>query len=113
MWIRDRLGGVTDGLVAVAAMGVLYHAALVQVIWEDFFTESAPATQRLMAGDLHGFLALAPAYGGSLLLGAPALALGGAEAGAPGPRQAAMTAYYGAFIFDPDGNKIEAVTFPR
>jgi catechol 2,3-dioxygenase-like lactoylglutathione lyase family enzyme len=44
---------------------------------------------------------------------AAALALGGAEAGAPGPRQAAMTAYYGAFIFDPDGNKIEAVTFPR
>jgi hypothetical protein len=81
MWIRDRLGGVTDGLVAVAAMGVLYHAALVQVIWEDFFTESAPATQRLMAGDLHGFLALAPAYGGSLLLGAPALALGGALGG--------------------------------
>ena len=43
---------------------------------------------------------------------AAALALGGADAGAPGPRQAAMTTYYGAFIFDPDGNKIEAVTFP-
>ena len=44
---------------------------------------------------------------------AAALAHGGADAGAPGPRQAAMTAYYGAFIFDRDGNKIEAVTFPR
>jgi catechol 2,3-dioxygenase-like lactoylglutathione lyase family enzyme len=44
---------------------------------------------------------------------AAALANGGADAGAPGPRQAAMTTYYGAFIFDPDGNKIEAVTFPR
>ncbi|MBL6853509.1 MAG: VOC family protein [Alphaproteobacteria bacterium] len=44
---------------------------------------------------------------------AAALAHGGADAGAPGPRQAAMTTYYGAFIFDPDGNKIEAVTFPR
>ena len=44
---------------------------------------------------------------------AVALAHGGADAGTPGPRQAAMTTYYGAFIFDPDGNKIEAVTFPR
>jgi len=44
---------------------------------------------------------------------AAALAHGGADAGAPGPRQAAMTTYYGAFVFDPDGNKIEAVTFPR
>jgi catechol 2,3-dioxygenase-like lactoylglutathione lyase family enzyme len=43
---------------------------------------------------------------------AAALAQGGRDAGAPGPRQAAMTTYYGAFVFDPDGNKIEAVTFP-
>jgi len=43
---------------------------------------------------------------------AAALAQGGADAGSPGPRQAAMTTYFGAFIFDPDGNKIEAVTFP-
>ena len=43
---------------------------------------------------------------------AATLAQGGTDAGAPGPRQAAMTTYYGAFIFDPDGNKIEAVTFP-
>ena len=37
---------------------------------------------------------------------------GGRSDGEPGPRQAAMTTYYGAFIKDPDGNKIEAVTFP-
>jgi hypothetical protein len=24
-----------------------------------------------------------------------------------------MTAYYGAFVQDPDGNKLEAATFPR
>ncbi len=39
--------------------------------------------------------------------------LGGRDAGAPGPRQAAFTTYFGAFILDPDGNKIEAVNFPR
>jgi catechol 2,3-dioxygenase-like lactoylglutathione lyase family enzyme len=44
---------------------------------------------------------------------AVALGQGGGDAGEPGPRQAALTTYYGAFIFDPDGNKIEAVTFPR
>ena len=42
-----------------------------------------------------------------------ALEGGRADAGAPGPRQAAITTYFGAFIFDPDGNKIEAVSFPR
>ncbi|MDF1790886.1 MAG: VOC family protein [Thalassobaculaceae bacterium] len=44
---------------------------------------------------------------------AAALDQGGRSDGAPGPRQAAMTTYYGAFIRDPDGNKVEAVTFPR
>jgi len=42
----------------------------------------------------------------------PATAVG-ADAGAPGPRQAAMTAYIGAFILDPDGAKLEAACFPR
>jgi catechol 2,3-dioxygenase-like lactoylglutathione lyase family enzyme len=42
---------------------------------------------------------------------AAAIANGGANDGEPGPRQAAMTGYFGAFIRDPDGNKIEAVTF--
>jgi len=42
-----------------------------------------------------------------------ALAHGGADARAPGPRQAAMTTYIGAFILDPDGAKLEAACFPR
>jgi catechol 2,3-dioxygenase-like lactoylglutathione lyase family enzyme len=43
---------------------------------------------------------------------AAALAGGGTSAGEPGPRLAAMTTYFGAFILDPDGNKLEAVSFP-
>ena len=43
---------------------------------------------------------------------AAALAGGGASDGEPGPRQAAMTTYFGAFILDRDGNKLEAVSFP-
>jgi catechol 2,3-dioxygenase-like lactoylglutathione lyase family enzyme len=42
---------------------------------------------------------------------AAALAGGGTCDGEPGPRQAAMTTYFGAFIRDPDGNKLEAVSF--
>jgi catechol 2,3-dioxygenase-like lactoylglutathione lyase family enzyme len=42
-----------------------------------------------------------------------ALAHGGSGDGEPGPRQGAMTTYYGAFIKDPDGNKIEAVTIAQ
>jgi catechol 2,3-dioxygenase-like lactoylglutathione lyase family enzyme len=39
------------------------------------------------------------------------LAHGGRDAGAPGLRPDYDANYYGAFLFDPDGNKIEAVTF--
>ena len=43
---------------------------------------------------------------------AAALAKGGSDDGAPGPRQAAMTDYFAAFVRDPDGNRLEAATFP-
>jgi len=43
---------------------------------------------------------------------AAALAHGGRDDGAPGPRPAALTTYFGAFIRDPDGNKVEALSFP-
>jgi catechol 2,3-dioxygenase-like lactoylglutathione lyase family enzyme len=43
---------------------------------------------------------------------ARALANGGRDHGAPGPRKGEMTDYFGAFIRDPDGNKIEAMTIP-
>ena len=39
------------------------------------------------------------------------LANGGSDAGAPGLRPEYDANYYGAFLRDPDGNKIEAVSF--
>jgi catechol 2,3-dioxygenase-like lactoylglutathione lyase family enzyme len=42
---------------------------------------------------------------------AAALAAGGASDGAPGLRPEYNDRYYAAFIVDPDGNKLEAVTF--
>jgi catechol 2,3-dioxygenase-like lactoylglutathione lyase family enzyme len=43
---------------------------------------------------------------------AAALAAGGASGGAPGLRPHDRVTYYAAFVVDPDGNRIEAVTFP-
>jgi catechol 2,3-dioxygenase-like lactoylglutathione lyase family enzyme len=38
-----------------------------------------------------------------------ALAAGGRDNGGPGPRPQYHPGYYGAFVFDPDGNNVEAV----
>lgn len=40
-----------------------------------------------------------------------ALASGGTDDGVPGPRPHYNQCYYAAFVRDPDGNRIEAVTF--
>ena len=40
---------------------------------------------------------------------AAALKAGGKDNGAPGPRPHYGPTYYGAFVYDPDGNNVEAV----
>jgi catechol 2,3-dioxygenase-like lactoylglutathione lyase family enzyme len=40
---------------------------------------------------------------------AAALAAGGRDNGAPGPRPEYSEGYYGAFVLDPDGHNVEAV----
>ncbi len=40
---------------------------------------------------------------------AEALAHGGTDDGAPGPRSSYHEHYYGAFVMDPNGNRLEAV----
>jgi catechol 2,3-dioxygenase-like lactoylglutathione lyase family enzyme len=42
---------------------------------------------------------------------AAALAAGGRDNGAPGLRPNYRADYYGAFVLDPDGHNVEAVTF--
>ena len=44
---------------------------------------------------------------------AVALGNGGVSDGAPGLRPHDRVKYYAAFVLDPDGNRIEAVTFPQ
>ena len=40
---------------------------------------------------------------------AAAMEAGGRDNGAPGPRPEYHAGYYGAYVFDPDGNNVEAV----
>jgi hypothetical protein len=42
-----------------------------------------------------------------------ALANGGTDEGEPGPRPDYGPEYYGAFVRDPDGNKVEATLHPK
>jgi catechol 2,3-dioxygenase-like lactoylglutathione lyase family enzyme len=42
-----------------------------------------------------------------------ALAAGGVDNGAPGPRPQYHAGYYGAYVIDPDGNNVEAVFHDR
>jgi catechol 2,3-dioxygenase-like lactoylglutathione lyase family enzyme len=44
---------------------------------------------------------------------AAAIAAGGRDNGAPGPRPEYSEGYYGAFVLDPDGHNIEAVHHGR
>ena len=44
---------------------------------------------------------------------AAALGAGGRSDGAPGWRPHDRVRYYAAFVVDPDGNRVEAVTFPN
>jgi catechol 2,3-dioxygenase-like lactoylglutathione lyase family enzyme len=44
---------------------------------------------------------------------AAALSAGGSSDGEPGLRPHDRVKYYAAFVRDPDGNRIEAVTFPQ
>jgi catechol 2,3-dioxygenase-like lactoylglutathione lyase family enzyme len=70
-----------------------------------------------------GMAKVAPESGGHICLRAKstgevdafhgaALGAGGQSDGAPGLRPHDRVKYYAAFVIDPDGNHIEAVTFP-
>ena len=57
--------------IALAAAGALAWLSLYGFAWNDYENEAQPAFTALVHGHLVGFLQLAPAYGGSLVLRAP------------------------------------------
>ena len=81
--------------------------------YPEFWLNCRPDGQRQPAGTGAHICLRAPDAEAVTAFHTAALAHGGVSDGAPGPRPAAVTSYFGAFVLDPDGNKIEAAAFPR
>ena len=58
-------------LAALAGTALMSWIGLVGFAWSDYDNEVAPAMRTFAGGDIAGFLAQAPSYGGSLILRAP------------------------------------------
>lgn len=80
--------------------------------YPEFWLNLRPGVVALPASGAHVCLR-APDEQAVRAFHAAALAHGGTDGGAPGPRGATVTTYFGAFVVDPDGNRIEAASFPR
>jgi catechol 2,3-dioxygenase-like lactoylglutathione lyase family enzyme len=81
--------------------------------YPEFWLNARPDSPAMPEDSGHHVCLRAPSAGAVDDFHAAAIACGGTDAGAPGERRATMTSYFGAFVLDPDGNKIEAVAFPR
>ena len=81
--------------------------------YPEFWLNARPAMQAVSEGTGNHVCLRAPTQHAVKAFHETALESGGRDAGAPGFRKVSTTVYYGAFIFDPDGNKVEAVTFPQ
>jgi catechol 2,3-dioxygenase-like lactoylglutathione lyase family enzyme len=79
--------------------------------WPEFWVQRPfDAGRATVANGVH-FAFLAPDEAAVHAFHAAALAAGGTDEGAPGPRPDYGPDYYAAFVRDPDGHKIEAMVF--
>jgi catechol 2,3-dioxygenase-like lactoylglutathione lyase family enzyme len=79
----------------------------------EFWINPRPVMQKILADSGTHICLRAPDMKSVDAFHALALRAGGTCAGAPGPRPEYEKGYYAAFISDPDGNRIEAVTFVK
>jgi catechol 2,3-dioxygenase-like lactoylglutathione lyase family enzyme len=79
--------------------------------YPEFWINSRPALARIPEDSGVHICLRAPDAAAVDAFHAAALAGGGSSDGAPGLRPKYHLSYYAAFIRDPDGNRIEAVTF--
>jgi catechol 2,3-dioxygenase-like lactoylglutathione lyase family enzyme len=109
--------GVSD----LAASRALYEAALAPLGYEllhasessvGFSADGGPTLFLSTARDpMKGqHIAFAADHAGIAAFHAAAVAAGGTDNGGPGPRPKYSDTYYAAFVIDPDGNNIEAVS---
>ena len=81
--------------------------------YPDFWLNERPTMTSVDRDSGNHFCLRAPDTRSVDAFHAAALAVGGSSDGAPGPRPEYTDGYYAAFVRDPDGNKIEAVTFVK
>lgn len=120
------LGHLSFGVSDLARAARFYDAVLEPLGFERVFDSGERGVGYGPPGDQDKLAlfpraeARAPGQGFHLAFDAPsraavdafhtaALANGGKDCGAPGPRPHYGATYYAAFVFDPDGHKLEAV----
>lgn len=81
--------------------------------YPEFWLNARAGLKPAPEDDGHHVCLRAPTQQAVIAFHEAALASGGFDYGEPGDRQGEMTTYFGAFIRDPDGNKIEVLTIPR
>jgi catechol 2,3-dioxygenase-like lactoylglutathione lyase family enzyme len=122
---RATLDHVTIGVSDLARSRAFYERALAPLgLDRTLTTELLPHEVEFGDGEVWGF-AISTAYASGApvhvafgaaseeqvqAFHAAALAAGGTDNGAPGLRPLYSERYYGAFVLDPDGHNIEAVT---
>ena len=79
--------------------------------YPDFWINKRAAMDRIASDSGVHICLRAPDAAAVDAFHAAALDAGGESDGAPGPRPEYHGGYYAAFIRDPDGNRVEAVTF--
>jgi len=114
--LRDLAAGARFYQAVLAALG---HAKLVERPGTIGFGKKYP---EFWLNERRAMTPVDPDSGAHVCLRAPdtaavdafhaaALQAGGRSDGAPGPRPEYSAGYYAAFVRDPEGNRIEAVTF--
>jgi catechol 2,3-dioxygenase-like lactoylglutathione lyase family enzyme len=94
----------------LAALGIeTTHERGTFVAWQDFIV-SAQSDERPATGAAHIAFA-APSHEHVDAFWQAGVDAGNADAGAPGIRPQYRDDYYGAFLLDPDGNSVEAVSY--
>jgi len=79
--------------------------------YPEFWINARPSRPTTAPSDGLHICLRAPSTGAVDAFHAAAVQAGGTSDGAPGVRPEYSDRYYAAFVVDPDGNKIEAVTF--
>ena len=93
---RDPAGGLEVGFGNDGGTAFAIHSPVAEPGQDTVTTGAHIAFAARSRDEVHAFHAAA-------------LANGGRDIGAPGPRTEYSAGYYGAFVLDPDGNNVEAV----